>query len=136
MRRERQGAAIPQDPGHQRAITGFLRQPDALGRRLECTAHVAEGPEPVPPGEELTVDYQPSAFAEGMSPGDVLAIGRSPTNVSFVNVEFSDGTVVTAATNPAAPDTSDRYWIAVTSLAGDSQDISVTNLTDAGVEGR
>ena len=94
------------------------------------------GPEPAPPGEEQTVDYQPSAFAEGMPPGDVLAIGRAPSNVSSVHVEFSDGTVVTAATNPAAPDTSDRYWIALTSLAGDGHDISVTNLTAAEVEGR
>lgn len=92
------------------------------------------GPELIPPGDVVSVDYQPSRFAEGMSPGEVLAIGRAPSDVSSVNVEFSDGTVVNAATSSATPDDAGRYWFAVTSLAGDSHDISVTNVTAAETE--
>lgn len=91
------------------------------------------GPELIPPGDELSVGYQPSRFAE-MSRGEVLAIGRAPSDVSSVKVEFSDGAVVNAATSSATPDGAGRYWFAVTSLAGDSHDISVINVTAAETE--
>ena len=74
-------------------------------------------------------------IAEGLPPGGVLAIGRAPSDVSSVNVQFSDGTVVNAATYAAGSDQSDRYWLAMTSLAGDSHEISVASVTAAGNDG-